>query len=575
MRMITLIICLEVVSVWAGTVKSPSKGVGEFTLPLYGSTSSSSSKMMMYYYMHMYVGSNYQQQSYIIDTTSSITTSPCKPLCVRCGKHRYDYYEIQDVSSIIPCNSNECSVLSSSSSSSSTLTSCNDYNQCSFDYVFSEGSMFSGVYVNEQIHFSSEEKNNNSSSSLSTSSSTHIPIGCTSSERLSFYAQNENGIISLSNSNTSFINTLYTKGIINQNIFSLCLSKTGNGYISIGSIDNAYHSKSSHSQIFYIPLHNPTDPHYTLEIKKLTLNNNVSISTNNNNIAVIDSSSVISYIPNMYFDQIVNTLNEVICVNDNCGKYKLHNTLGICYVFDNNTHLYESVQAHWPIITFGFDKNVQYTLKPLNYVYNNTISSGGHSNSNRYEACFGLVSTNDNVFTFGMNWMNGYDVIFDKGNKRIGFIEADCTRNNTFVQVGGDEESHMKWNEMVENDSDDNFEEEENEEKKVSKDDHNETVVNSNDDDDIKDESISLINDNQSKVLYMKLYVFIGICLFIIILIIVYFVFRLIYKNKRNNMVRLEEEHESRTNNKHKPEIESEVEIASEVEIVVQQQQQQ
>ena len=572
--MITLImwvavICLQFVSVWAST-SLQSVSEYKYTLPLYGSTSSSSSKMMMYYYMHLYVGSSHQPQSYIIDTTSSITTSPCKPFCVRCGKHRYDYYEIHDMSSIIPCNSNECSVLSSTTST--TSTTCNDYNQCSFDYVFSEGSMFSGVYVNEQIHFTLEEKNNNSSSS---SSSTHIPIGCTSSESLSFYAQNENGIIGLSNSRTSFINTLYTKGIINQNIFSLCLSKTGNGYISIGSIDNAYHSKSSHSQISYIPLHNPTDPHYTLEITKLTLNNNssISINNNNNNIAVIDSSSVISYIPTVYFDQIVNTLNEVICVNGKCGKYKLDSTLGICYAFDNSSHLDESVQSHWPMITFVFGKNVQYISKPLNYVYNNTITNGGNSNSNRYEACFGLVSTNDTVFTFGMNWMKGYDIIFDKGNKRVGFIEADCTRNNTFVRVGGDEESRIKWNEMLEIDSDDDdFEEEENEGKKVSKDDHNETVVNSDDDDDeMKDESISLINDNQSKVPYTKIYVFIGVCLFIIIIVgIVYCVFRLIYKNKRrNNMVRLEEEHESRTDNKHKPEIESEVEI------VVQQQQQQ
>ena len=561
MKMITL--SMWVVVICLHTVTSTSlQSVNEYTLPLYGRTSSSSSLMMMYYYMHMYVGSNYQQQSYIIDTSSSITTSPCKPLCVRCGKHRYDYYEIQDMSSIISCNSNECSLLLSSSL---TSTTCNDYNQCSFDYVFNEGSMCSGVYVNEQIHFTSQEKNNNNSSpSLS---STHIPIGCTSSESLSFYAQNENGIIGLSNSNTSFINTLYAKGIIKQNIFSLCLSKTGNGYISIGSIDNAYHSKS-HPQISYIPLHNPTDSHYTVAITKLTFNNNSSITiNNNNNIAVIDSTSVISYIPTVYFDKIVNMLNEVICVNNNCGKYKLHNALGICYVFDNNTHLYESVRLHWPVIAFVFDKNVQYTLKPLNYFYNNTLTGGG----NRYEACFGLVSTNDNVFTLGMNWMNGYDVIFDKGNKRIGFIEADCTRNNTFMWVEGDEK-RIKWNEMLEIESDDDFEAEE-DEKKVSKDDHKEVVIksnNNNDDDVDKDENSKLVSENQSKALYTKIYVFVGICLFIIILIIVYCVYRFICKNKRNNMVRLEEEHESRIDNKHKPKIDSEIE--GDVEIVVEQQ---
>ena len=485
----------------------------KYTLPLYGSISS------MYYYMNMYIGSNYQQQSYIVDTTSSITTSPCKPLCIHCGKHRYDYYEVQDVSSIISCKSNKCSLVSSK---------CNKYNQCSFTSVFNEGSKFSGVYVNEQIHFTSQRHND--------SSSTYIPLGCTSSESLSFYAQSENGIIGLSNSNRSFINVLYNRGIIKHNIFSLCLSKVGSGYISIGNIDNLYHK--SRAEISYIPLYNATNSLYTLEIKKLTFNKNSSININNTmNIAVIDSSSVMSYIPNLYFEQIVHLLNEVICVNsDNCGIYQLHNKLGICYAFDNNTHLYESVQLHWPVITFVFAKNVQYTLKPLDYFYNIT-----NNDNNKYEACFGLVSTNENVFTFGINWMNGYDVIFDKGNKRIGFVEADCNRNNSFAKANGNEES--KWNEILEIESDDDYveeEEEEEHEQKVIKEDNKEIVIKTNDG--IKEEK-NLINDNKTNVQYAKMYVLIGNCLFIIVLIMGYCLYSLIYKNIRHNMFRLKEEH--------------------------------
>jgi hypothetical protein len=40
-----------------------------------------------YYYTYLYLGNSKQRQSYIVDTGSSITTSPCKPYCNRCGKH--------------------------------------------------------------------------------------------------------------------------------------------------------------------------------------------------------------------------------------------------------------------------------------------------------------------------------------------------------------------------------------------------------------------------------------------------------------------------------------------------------
>ena len=488
----------------------------KYTLPLYRGSSS------MYYYINMYIGANYQPQSYIIDTTSSITTSPCKPLCSHCGKHKYDYYEVQDVSSIIPCHSNVCSSLSSS---------CNNYNQCSFHSVFSEGSAISGVYVSKQVHFTSQRDN---------SSSTHIPIGCTSTESHSFYVQNENGIIGLSNSNTSFINVLYNKGMIKQNIFSLCVSNTGIGYISIGNIDNSYHK--SHSKISYVPLYNPTDSFYTLEMKKLIFNKDLSISVGSSKkLVVIDSGSVVSYIPHLYFEQTVHLLTKVICASDNCGKYKLHDKLGICYTFNNSTHLLRSVQLHWPEITLVLAKNVQYTLKPTNYFHNIT-------NNNKYEACFGLVSTNENVFTFGLNWMSGHDVIFDKGNKRVGFVEADCNRNNSSEEVNGDEET--KWNEVLEIEND-------NEEKELSKE-----VVIEDTNDTIKEESNS-IDEHKIDVQYAKIYVLISNCMFIIVLIMSYCLYSLIYRIVRNNMFRLKEEHESGIRNgKQENNIEGEVEIA-------------
>ena len=62
---------------------------------------------LYFYYITMFLGTEKQIQNYILDTTSSITTSPCN-LCSYCGDHLNDYYIINSNSSIININSEEC-----------------------------------------------------------------------------------------------------------------------------------------------------------------------------------------------------------------------------------------------------------------------------------------------------------------------------------------------------------------------------------------------------------------------------------------------------------------------------------
>ena len=46
-----------------------------------------------YYYTTLYVGPNRVKQTYVIDTGSSIMSSPCSP-CKDCGQHKYNYYSV-------------------------------------------------------------------------------------------------------------------------------------------------------------------------------------------------------------------------------------------------------------------------------------------------------------------------------------------------------------------------------------------------------------------------------------------------------------------------------------------------
>ena len=66
-----------------------------------------------YYYATLYLGPKKTPQTFILDTGSPTTTSPCS-VCTSCGKHLNKPYEFTDNSRIVKCNSNECNTLKSS-----------------------------------------------------------------------------------------------------------------------------------------------------------------------------------------------------------------------------------------------------------------------------------------------------------------------------------------------------------------------------------------------------------------------------------------------------------------------------
>ena len=497
------------------------------TLLIYGN-----SHILSYYYLDLYIGNSYHKQSYIIDTGSSITTSPCKPLCTNCGKHKNPYYELQSISSILPCNSTECSTVSSH---------CNERSQCSFSITYTEGSELRGIYINEVVHFTP-----NTSSSSSTTTNIAIPIGCTTKEKHLFASQLADGIIGLSNANESIISTLYNKGIISNNIFTICLSEHG-GYFSLSEVDTKYHKSSF---IMYIPLYNSNSPFYTVNIRKVTVGDRYSITLNENkNIAIIDSGSTLTYMPVVYYNNIITYINEFICVNNACGKPYTDAHLGLCYEYISDIDLYNVVTTQWPSITFTFDNNVHFIWNAENYFYNssNVLSNG----TSLYKACIGFVGMKEDRFILGANWMKGKDMVFDREQQRIGFVDAFCDRNAT-----GDNDDEME-RAGVEGeapfDVDDEDVTDDDEYVKVDEDsdssDDEYVNVKVNDDDDISDEeevesSVRSVNGNVSVVGYVKVYCVVCVVLFGVVLLLGWVVFKIQHK-VRKNMLRLEQEVEN------------------------------
>lgn len=78
--------------------------------------------------MEIHVGQPSQKQAFIIDTSSTLTSLPCLPLCSHCGKHFNSIYDMKksNTSRVIECTEDKCNLNS---------MYCNDKNQCGYEIV--------------------------------------------------------------------------------------------------------------------------------------------------------------------------------------------------------------------------------------------------------------------------------------------------------------------------------------------------------------------------------------------------------------------------------------------------------
>ena len=353
---------------------------------------------LYYYYTTLYLGPKKTPQTFILDTGSPTTTSPCNK-CNSCGEHLNKPYELKSDSDIISCKSNLCNLVQSNT--------CN-FNQCSFSISYSEGSTLAGFFNNQEVSFEMINISPNSKSK-----SFIIPIGCTTTETHLFKTQLADGIMGLNNNGRSFVSLLYKREIINKNLFSICFGKN-DGYFSIGEIDTTYHK----TKIEYIPIFSGENNYY-ITIKKIQVG---SKQISNNYRGFIDSGTTISYFPKDIFNSIINELNSQCKKKDiNCADFKYVSNLGYCKTFKNKKDKDKEINENWPDIIFYFEGH-EYVWTPYQYSYD--------YGNNKIGACLGFEGESASKITLGATFMQDHDVIFDRQNQKIGFAIADCNRGS-------------------------------------------------------------------------------------------------------------------------------------------------
>ena len=391
------------------------------------------SDKLYFYYITAFIGKEKQIQTFLLDTTSSVTTSPCN-LCSSCGDHFNEYYIINQTKSLINKDTSECRILTNVFDNNKFDKDIKiDANSCKFISTLDNEKIF-GVYSNNLVSFESiipEMMNETEVDEyISKDNEFQMPMGCSLKETGFLMSALADGIIGLNNNVKSFISMMYRKQFIPQNLFSLCLDNEG-GYLSLGNIYTKYHICPEIEYIDY----NPTKESYEIKTEKIQIKD---IEIKSEYISIINSGSTITYFPEQVFNEISYAFFSICSeYNGQCGELKRIEGYGICSDFKNTDIYLNATRYIFPLIKIKFN-NYEFAWKPKNYVLN-------FSFKNKIRACLGIdTEKNLNKIILGTNFMHGYDIIFDRTNFKIGFCEASCGRKTIYKNNSVTIEEEMK-----------------------------------------------------------------------------------------------------------------------------------
>ena len=480
------------------------------------------SDKLYFYYITAFIGKEKQIQTFLLDTTSSVTTSPCN-LCSSCGDHFNEYYIINQTKSLINKDTSECRILTNVFDNNKFDKDIKiDANSCKFISTLDNEKIF-GVYSNNLVSFESiipEMMNETEVDEyISKDNEFQMPMGCSLKETGFLMSALADGIIGLNNNVKSFISMMYRKQFIPQNLFSLCLDNEG-GYLSLGNIYTKYHICPEIEYIDY----NPTKESYEIKTEKIQIKD---IEIKSEYISIINSGSTITYFPEQVFNEISYAFFSICSeYNGQCGELKRIEGYGICSDFKNTDIYLNSTRYIFPLIKIKFN-NYEFIWKPKNYVLN-------FSFKNKIRACLGIdTEKNLNKIILGTNFMHGYDIIFDRTNFKIGFCEASCGRKTIYKNNSVTIEEEMK---KYENEIKNNI-------KIIKNDKKDEDDINYYNDyhsDDDRKEFIDNTSINTNKTYYK--YLIIALIIIFILFIIYFLANNIYYENalseSNNNLVK-------------------------------------
>lgn len=355
------------------------------------------------HFAYLYVGTPSQRQSVIIDTGSykyqdichyniehifvgsHYTAFPCVG-CSQCGQHTDEYFDYKN-------------------SSTAKLLDCNN-NPCVISQSYSEGSSWKAIQVEDKVWvggLTADLVPDGANFSI------NFAFGCQTSETGLFRTQLADGIMGLSMADDTLPYKLVANGITESKVFSLCF-RLGGGIMTIGGVDQRIHSKPG---ILYAKLLKSSG-WYTVNLLGVQLQDQVGKETksidfdpknwNNEKGCIIDSGTTDSYLPQAVASQFSSIFNELAGVpftqaNVALTAQQLSRLPNILYTFEGTDDQPFTIVMPW-----------------TSYV--DSVGGGKYA--------FRIYLTEPTGTVLGANFMNGYNIIFDPDNLKVGFAKSNC-----------------------------------------------------------------------------------------------------------------------------------------------------
>ncbi|RHZ31989.1 hypothetical protein DYB26_011728 [Aphanomyces astaci] len=244
------------------------------------------------HYTWIYAGTPPQRASVIVDTGSH------QLACTGCGKHTDVPFDASKSSSLVYPTCEDVG-----KDTAITCASCTKNNTCEVNQMYSEGSSWKAVVVEDNVWLGDKAE-----SDTDNNFSTRFRFGCQYHETGLFTTQVADGIMGLSTKAPTVIKKLFQDDKISQNVFSLCFTSTG-GAMTVGS----HHSPPRHEEdMKFAKVSFDATGWYALDVRGIRIHGeDIHIDSprllNGGRKVVIDSGTTDSYLP----DALVGEFNRV------------------------------------------------------------------------------------------------------------------------------------------------------------------------------------------------------------------------------------------------------------------------
>ncbi|KAK1947317.1 Aspartyl protease AED3 [Phytophthora citrophthora] len=349
------------------------------------------------HYTWVYAGTPPQRASVIADTGSGLMAFPCSG-CDGCGSHTDQPFQADNSSTLIHVT---CAQKSFFQCRECKLQS----DTCDISQSYMEGSSWKASVVEDVVYLGGESSFQDED--MRNRYGTHFQFGCQSSEKGLFVTQVADGIMGLSNTENHIVAKLHRENKISSNLFSLCFTDNG-GTMSVGHPHKAAHrGEISYAKV----ISDRSAGHfYNVNMKDIRIGGksiNAKEEAYSRGHYIVDSGTTDSYLPRALKTEFLQVFKEVT------GRdYQVGST---CKGFTNED--LASLPTIQLVMEAYGDENAEVILDvpPEQYLLE---SNGAY--------CGGIYLSENSGGVIGANLMMNRDVVFDLGNQRVGFVDADC-----------------------------------------------------------------------------------------------------------------------------------------------------